>query len=282
MPIRTRAALGVAAALIAAVLLWRFGVLAAATEAALALQRDLQNGLARAARALAQGDPAAVWSLVGLSALYGAAHAAGPGHGKALLGAAAVAGAERPLGLAALAAAASLAQAATAIAVVYGGFALLSLSPMGALRSDAAVFAPLGYAAAGLFGLLFAWRGLRALAGGHGHGCGCHAPPARPGALWRDRAGIVAAVAARPCGGAMIVLAVAWMAGAPWAGVAGALAMAAGVAVVTAAVALGGFAFRDAAVIAGGAAQAGRLAAGLQVAAGGALCAFALVGAGLA
>jgi ABC-type nickel/cobalt efflux system permease component RcnA len=272
MSVRARAALGVAAALAAAILLWRLGVLAAATEAALSLQRELQNGLARAARALAQGDPAAVWSLVGLSALYGAAHAAGPGHGKALLAAAAVAGAERPVGLALLAAAASLAQALTAIAVVYGGFALLALSPMGALRSDATVFAPLAYAAAGLFGLLFAWRGLRALAGSHAHGCGCHAPQAGGAGLWRERAAIVAAVAARPCGGAMIVLAVAWMAGAPWAGVAGALAMAGGVAAVTAAVALGGFAFRDAVFVAGG----------LQIAAGGALFLFALAGAGLA
>jgi ABC-type nickel/cobalt efflux system permease component RcnA len=282
MPVRSRAALGVTAAIAVAVVLWRFGALVATAEAALALQRELQSGLARAARALATGDPAAIWSLVGLSALYGAAHAAGPGHGKALLGAAAVAGAERPLGLALLAAAASGAQALTAILVVYGGFALLSLSPMTALQADATLFAPLGYAAAGLFGLLFARRGLRALAGSPAHGCGCHAPHAHAPHRWRERAGLVAAVAARPCGGAMVVLAVAWMAGAPWAGVAGALAMAAGVAAVTAAVALGGFAFRDAALVAGGGARAARLAGGLQLAAGGALFLFALAGMGLA
>jgi ABC-type uncharacterized transport system, permease component len=102
MPIRARAALGVVAALVAAVLLWRFGFLAAATEAALALHRDLHNGLARAAHALAQGDAASVWSHVGMSALYGADHAAGPGHGKALVGVAAFTGAERPLGFALL------------------------------------------------------------------------------------------------------------------------------------------------------------------------------------
>jgi ABC-type nickel/cobalt efflux system permease component RcnA len=282
MPVRARAALGVIAALAAALLLWRLGALDTLAAAALALQRDLQGGLARSARALAQGEPVAVWSLVGLSELYGAAHAAGPGHGKALLGAAAVAGAERPLGLAALATVASLAQALTAITVVYGGFALLSLSPTTALRADKTLFAPLGYAAAGLFGLLFAWRGLRALGAGHAHGCGCHPPEAQTAARWRERAALVAAVAARPCGGAMIVLAVAWMAGAPWAGVAGALAMAAGVAAVTAAVALGGFAFRDAALVAGGGARVVRLAGGLQIAAGGALCLFALAGMGLA
>ena len=282
MPVRGRAALGLVAALAGAIVLWRYGVFDTLTESALALQRDLQGGLARAARALAKGEPAAVWSLAGLSALYGAAHAAGPGHGKALLGAAAVAGAERPLGLAVLAMAASLAQALTAIVVVYGGFALLSLSPMKALQGDATLFAPLGYAAAGLFGLVFAWRGLRTLAGSHAHGCGCHASHPHATDRWRERAGLVAAVAARPCGGAMIVLAVAWMAGAPWAGVAGALAMAAGVAAVTAAVALGGFAFRDATLVAGGGAQVARLAGGLQVAAGGALCLFALAGIGLA
>jgi hypothetical protein len=163
MPVRLRAGLGVAAMLVAAVLLWRLGLVEAGMAGALDLQRDLQAGLARAARALNAGQPAALWSLVGLSAVYGLAHAAGPGHGKALLGAAAVAGVERPGPLAALAVAAALAQALTAVLVVYGGLMLLSLSPMAALGSDATLFAPLGYAAAGAFGLLFAWRGARAL-----------------------------------------------------------------------------------------------------------------------
>jgi ABC-type nickel/cobalt efflux system permease component RcnA len=121
MPVRLRAGLGVAAMLVAAVLLWRLGLVEAGMAGALDLQRDLQAGLARAARALNAGQPAALWSLVGLSAVYGLAHAAGPGHGKALLGAAAVAGVERPGPLAALAVAAALAQALTAVLVVYGG-----------------------------------------------------------------------------------------------------------------------------------------------------------------
>ncbi|MBL4556246.1 MAG: hypothetical protein JKP98_00565 [Rhodobacteraceae bacterium] len=115
---------------------------------------------------------------------------------------------------------------------------------MAALGSDATLFAPLGYAAAGAFGLLFAWRGARALRQGRQACCGhSHDAPGGTG-RWRDRAALVAAIAVRPCGGAMIVLAVAFMAGAPWAGIAAALAMAAGVAAVTAAVALGGLAFR--------------------------------------
>jgi len=282
MSVRARAAFGVAGAVIGAALLWHLGVLEVAVAAALELQRSLQDGLARAARALAQGEPEAVWSLIGLSAVYGLAHAAGPGHGKALLGAAAIAGAERPIALAALSAAAALAQALAAIVIVYGGLALLSLSPMDAMTADQSVLAPIGYAAAGLFGLIFAWRGLRGLRGGHAHCCGSHARHGRSASRWRDRAGIVAAVGARPCAGAMIVLAVAWMAGAPWAGIAAAIAMAAGVATVTAAVALGGLAFRDAALLAGGTARAARLAAILQVTAGGALCAFAIGGMGLA
>ncbi len=274
MPVRMRAALGVGAALVAAVLLWRLGVFGWAMATAVEAQRALQGALASAARALARGDAAAVWSLAGLSTVYGVAHAAGPGNGKALLGAAAVAGAERPLGLAALAAAAALAQGLAAVAIVYGGLAVLSLSPMAAMTADARVFSPVGYAAAGAFGLLFAWRGLRGLIGrgeaccGHHYGLGVS-----PRARWRERAALVAAVAARPCAGAMIVLAIAWMAKAPWAGVAAAGAMALGVA---AAVALGGFAFRDAALVAG--AGTARVAGGLQVAAGGALCAFAAAG----
>ncbi len=276
MPVRMRAALGVGAALVAAVLLWRLGVFGWAMATAVETQRALQGALAGAARALARGDAAAVWSLAGLSAVYGVAHAAGPGHGKALLGAAAVAGAERPLGLAALAAAAALAQGLAAVAIVYGGLAVLSLSPMAAMTADATVFAPIGYAAAGAFGLLFAWRGLRALIGRGAACCGHHATAASPRSRWRERAALVAAVAARPCAGAMIVLAIAWMAKAPWAGVAAAGAMALGVAAVTAAVALGGFAFRDATLVAG--AGTARVAGGLQVAAGGALCAFAAAG----
>jgi hypothetical protein len=57
--------------------------------------------------------------------------------------------------------------------------------------------------------------------------------------------------------------------------------MAAGVAAVTAAVALGGLAFRGAALSAGGGVAAARIAGTLQILAGGALCAFAAAGAGL-
>jgi ABC-type nickel/cobalt efflux system permease component RcnA len=276
MSVKARAALGVAGALGAAVLLWRLGVFGWALATAVEAQRALQGALAGAARALAQGDAAAVWSLAGLSALYGLAHAAGPGHGKALLGAAAVAGAERPLGLAALAAGAALAQGLAAIVFVYGGLAVLSLSPMAAMTADATLFAPIGYAAAGAFGLLFAWRGLRLLFGRGDACCGHHASEPSQRTRWRERTALVAAVAARLCAGAMIVLAIAWMAQAPWAGVAAAGAMALGVAAVTAAVALGGFAFRDAALVAG--AGTARVAGGLQVAAGGALCAFSAAG----
>jgi ABC-type nickel/cobalt efflux system permease component RcnA len=273
-----RAAFGAGAALVAAVLLWRLGAFGWAMATAVEIQRSLQGALAGAARALAQGDAAAVWSLAGLSAVYGVAHAAGPGHGKALLGAAAVAGAERPLGLAALAAAAALAQGLSAVAIVYGGLAILSLSPMAAMSADETVFAPIGYAFAGAFGLLFACRGLRALIGRGEACCGHHAPEPARRTRWRERAALVVAVAARPCAGAMIVLAIAWMARAPWAGVAAAGAMALGVAAVTAAVALGGFAFRDVALVAG--AGTAQVAGGLQVAAGGALCAFAVAGLG--
>lgn len=283
---RWRPTLGVVAALLAALVLWRTGALGWAAAAGVAAQRDLQAGLAGAARGLARGDAAAVSSLIGLSALYGVVHAAGPGHGKALLGAAAVAGVERPPALVALALVSALAQALAAVAVIYGGFALLSLSPRAAVAADAHLFAPLGYAMAGLFGLLFAWRGVRQLAGGHDDPCCAHAhhahhadcghrPGRQSGGRWGDRLALVAAVAVRPCSGAMIVLALAWMAKAPWAGLAAAVAMALGVAVVTAAAALGGFAVRDASLAAGGARRVSRVAAGLQIAAGGALCAVA-------
>ncbi|SEA90205.1 nickel/cobalt transporter [Rubrimonas cliftonensis] len=284
MSVRVRAGHGLGAALLALAALWGIGALGWATAMAVEAQRELQNALAVAARGLARGDAAAVWSLVGLSALYGVAHAAGPGHGKALLGAAAVAGVERPLGLAGLAVSAALVQGLAAVAIVYGGLALLSLSPMAAMGADGRIFAPIGYAAAGAFGLLFAWRGAQALSRGKAACCGhgAHGDGHDHGRVhphrWRERVALVVAVGARPCAGAMIVLAIAWMADAPWAGVAATGPMALGVAVVTAAVALGGVALRGASLVAAGGAQTARIAGGLQIAAGGMLFAFAAVG----
>jgi hypothetical protein len=88
LPVRMQAALGVGAALVAAVLLWRLGVFGWAMATAVETQRALQGTLAGAARALVRGDAASVWSLAGLSSVYGVTNKAWTGHCKSLIGAA--------------------------------------------------------------------------------------------------------------------------------------------------------------------------------------------------
>ena len=54
-------------------------------------QRTFQNAMAGALRGIQAGDPWAVWSLCSATAAYGFFHALGPGHGKVLIGGAALA-----------------------------------------------------------------------------------------------------------------------------------------------------------------------------------------------
>jgi len=48
-------------------------------------QQSLHQQLATALQTVAPGSPATIWSLLGLSLTYGILHAAGPGHGKAVI-----------------------------------------------------------------------------------------------------------------------------------------------------------------------------------------------------
>src|SRR5262249_20541919 len=82
------------------------------------------SGLIRAAKA----DGTAVWSLVGLSFLYGIFHAAGPGHGKAVISSYIVANDETWTRGVVLSFASALLQALVAVVVVGTAAALLSAS----------------------------------------------------------------------------------------------------------------------------------------------------------
>ncbi len=80
---------------------------------------------------------------------------------------------------------------------------------------------------------------------------------------WRARAGIVLAAGSRPCAGAVLVLVFAMAQGVPLAGILAVLAMAAGTALTTTALAaLAVFAKRAALALAGGRGQAGAMAVG--------------------
>ncbi|MFN3259821.1 MAG: nickel/cobalt transporter [Pikeienuella sp.] len=246
----------------AAALLWASpGWLAAAEGWVAAQQFELHKALSASARAAAD-SPAGLWGLIGLGFVYGVFHAAGPGHGKAVLATWALSTRETARRVAGLALLSSLAQALTAILMVYGGLALLGLTARWATRTAELVLEPLSYAGIAALGLYLLWRGWRIWSSArsapshihnhdhahahdhHGDACGCghaHGPSpeqAEAAGDWRAALGIILAVGLRPCSGALILLAVAWSVGIPWAGAFATLAMGVGAGVAVAALAL--------------------------------------------
>lgn len=260
----------IAVALVGAlVVLWWTGATRVIEVWALEGQQDAQNAMARGLRALRAGETAALAGFLAVCFGYGFFHAAGPGHGKLLIGGYGAARAVGAVRLSAVALVSSLAQGATAIALVGAGLWVLELGRERMTDLADRLFAPLSFGAIALVGLWLVWRGARALiatgrtgAGhghdhdhdhdhghdhGHGHGhrhgtCGhAHAPD--PAAVaqatgWRDMAMLVGAVAIRPCTGALFVLIVTAQMGIFAVGIAGTLAMALGTASVTIAVAV--------------------------------------------
>ncbi|MBK0398784.1 hypothetical protein H0I76_06260 [Limibaculum sp. M0105] len=303
---RLTAALVVVALTAAGVALWLSGAGAEVAYWAARQQRAFQDVIAAAVTKLRSGDGAALWTLIGACAAYGVVHAVGPGHGKVLIGGAGIASSGTARRLMGLALISSLAQAATAIVLVYGGFLVFEMTASRAVGTVDDLLAPASAAAVGLIGLWLAWRGLRGLVAarpvqvrdgdaphhhheagrGHGHhhahahdhgpGCGCgHAHAPSPEAVeamqgWRDGAAIVAGIALRPCTGAVIVLVLAWRFGVPLAGIAAVVAMGLGTAAVVVAVAAASVGVRRSALTATGrGSRAARYAApALQIAGG--------------
>ena len=240
-------------------LFWALGGMDALAARAALAQREVQNAMAGALRRLRAGDPAAVSALMALCFGYGFVHAAGPGHGKLLIGAYGLGSRVRPLTLAGIALASSLAQSAAAVALVGAG--ILALGWTRERLTDVAdrTLEPLSYAALAGIGLWLVLRGLRALprAEGQGHShshhhhhdphhvhdehCGHrHGPSLEEVAqvtTWRDALVLITGIAMRPCTGALFLLVLTWqMRIFPW-GVAGTFAMGLGTATVTLAVA---------------------------------------------
>jgi ABC-type nickel/cobalt efflux system permease component RcnA len=193
-------------------------------------------------------DKAALASLLGLSFAYGVFHAAGPGHGKAVISSYLVATGEGFRRGVALSAVAALAQALTAIAVV-GVLAIVIGATSVAMGAATFWLEAASYAAIIVLGLVLLWRKgsgfARTLTGrsAHVHGPDCghdHGvdPALVEGRFDPRRAALaVLAIGIRPCTGALIVLVFALAQGLVWAGVAATLAMAAGTAVTVTAIA---------------------------------------------
>jgi len=232
--------------------LWALGGLEGFTAWAAASQREAQNALARALRALRAGEAGALVALLGVCFAYGFFHAAGPGHGKVLIAGYGVARRVGMLRLMGVAVASSLAQATTAVILVYAGVFVLNLTREAMVGLAEDVFAPLSYGAIGLIGVWLAWRGARKLWTArvvhhhhdhheHGENCGhAHGPSVGEVAGltgWRDTAMLIGGIAIRPCTGALFLLILCWRMGIDAAGIAGAYAMGLGTATITVAVA---------------------------------------------
>lgn len=174
----------------------------------------------------ANNSLAAAWTLVVLSFLYGVFHAAGPGHGKAVISAYLLADEQLLRRGVLLAFVASLMQAVTAIVLVTT--VVFVISAAGSTAKSATAYLETGsYALICLIGLYMLWAALRgghahAHATGHSHGdhaphdhvhddsCGhVHMPEPRQmtdGWSLRKGASIALAVGIRPCTGAILVL----------------------------------------------------------------------------
>ncbi len=229
-------------------------------------QRAFQNEMAAAVRAIRSGAPGGWVTLLLAAGSYGVVHAAGPGHGKYLIGGVGLASSVSMLRMIALAITSSLAQAIWAVILVYGGFSLLQLSAdhLTVLAED--WLAPASYLAIGGIGTVLAWRGLSALmphtsAGRRGHtdhadGCShAHGPTAEQVAsvrTFREAAGLVVSIAIRPCTGALFLLVIAWQLDIKAAGFAAVIAMGLGTAILTSAVAVSSVTLRSMALLSGG------------------------------
>ena len=218
----------------------------------------------------AKSDGSAVWTLLAISFAYGIFHAAGPGHGKAVISSYLVANEETARRGIALSFASALMQALVAVLIVGVCAWLLNATAKTMCGAERAIEIA-SYALIAAFGAKLVWtkgggffRALQAqhpapamaAAHHHDHGhqhhhhhdhvhdehCGhSHGPSpselAGPGG-WRRGLGAIFAVGIRPCSGAILVLVFALAQGLFWAGVAATFVMGLGTAITVATIAV--------------------------------------------
>ena len=240
----------------------------------LARQSEFYREISATIRA-AKSDGSAVWTLLVISFAYGIFHAAGPGHGKAVISSDLVANQETARRGIVLSFASALMQALVAVLIVSVGAWLLNATAKTMCGAEKAI--EIGsYALIAAFGARLVWtkggsviRALQAsrpepalamAAHHHHHGhdrphahhdhdghvhdehCG-HSHGPEPSELagprgWRRGLGAVVAVGARPCSGAILVLVFALAQGLFWAGVAATFVMGLGTAITVATIAV--------------------------------------------
>jgi ABC-type nickel/cobalt efflux system permease component RcnA len=234
----------------------------------LAKQSEFSREMTATIRA-AKSDGTAVWTLLAISFAYGIFHAAGPGHGKAVISSYLVANQETARRGIVLSFASALMQALVAVLIVAIGAWLLNATAKSMCGAERTI--EIGsYALIAAFGARLVWtkggsfiRALQAdrpqpalavaTAGhhhDHDHGdghvhdehCGhSHGPEvselAGPGG-WQRGLSVIVAVGLRPCSGAILVLVFALAQGLFWAGIAATFVMGLGTAITVATIAV--------------------------------------------
>jgi ABC-type nickel/cobalt efflux system permease component RcnA len=239
----------------------------------LARQSEFYREMSSTIRA-AKSDGSAVWTLLAISFAYGIFHAAGPGHGKAVISSYLVANQETARRGIALSFASALMQSLVAVAIVAICAWLLNATAKTMCGAEKAIEIA-SYALIAAFGIRLVWtKGggfMRALQRprratpadmprhdrgqyhhhhdhdhhhDHVHDAHCghaHGPDpvelAGPGG-WRRGFGAIFAVGIRPCSGAILVLVFALAQGLFWAGIAATFAMGLGTAITVAGIAV--------------------------------------------
>jgi len=234
-------------------------------------QSELHREMAVLVRAVRQGD--ALWpavTLIGVSFLYGIFHAAGPGHGKAVISAYLVGHDSRLRRGIALAFASSLVQGLSAVLLVVV-LAVLLGAPRLAIGEQVRVLEIVSFSLVIVIGLWLAVRAWKGESCDHGHATGhdhhhdhhhahAHEPAQEPahepagagqGGLRRFWA-LAGAVGIRPCSGAVLVLLFTLANGLFLLGIVATFAMALGTAMTVAALATLSVYGRKAALALGG------------------------------
>jgi nickel/cobalt transporter (NicO) family protein len=184
-------------------------------------------------------DPSALFGLLTLAFSYGVFHAAGPGHGKAVVAAYLVAN-ERALkrGVA-IAMSAALLQGLVAMLIV-GLMTFVIAASARTLNQVVGGVEMISFAAIVGFGLWLLWRKISAAWSlwrtGMEPGCDhvhLPGPETVANAGWREAATAVLAAGVRPCSGAILILVLSASQGILWAGLAAVLAMSLGTGLAT-------------------------------------------------
>jgi ABC-type nickel/cobalt efflux system permease component RcnA len=221
----------------------------------LTMQRRLLTDMRSAMASISGGNP---WQgsagLVSFAFAYGVIHAAGPGHGKAVITSFALANGETVRRSIAVSFMAALVQACSAIALVLVGTMLFGLTArsLGALETRLEVASGVLIACLGLYLLVSRVRRMlksrsvlpaAASPSAHALDCSCdHAHFVQPASVagawsWRSAWLLALSVGIRPCTGALLLLVFARSQGLFWAGLIGTFAMALGTAATVSALA---------------------------------------------